>query len=279
MTPRKLLYISILLIGCGGKLEQQSSIDSASVDSTTKFFTTETPGTDTPPLEIETKTIIQNFYGISTEPLTEDEREVKIWELLKPLIEQYDTTAFNTISKNYTMPGTEETADETINTSTTVTIILFYNDAQELKAVLREYSYELGDPSRFEKITTLSLFDNDLIAFYEDSDVSIDMAYQRYKRGVGKACPDCGVIMSAGVSSEEVIVSGNLTDKDFTSLTKAARNEESFLAYAIDRSYPSDQDEYFYQTVEPLNEEADYDVFYTANKGYYEKFIKPKLIK
>ncbi|MBX2895704.1 MAG: hypothetical protein KF763_09700 [Cyclobacteriaceae bacterium] len=278
MTPRKLLYISILLIGCGGKLEQQSYIDSVSVDSTTKL-TTETPGTDTPPLEIETKTIVQNFYGISTEPLTENEGEVKIWELLKPLIEQYDTTAFNTISKNYTMPGTEETADETINTSTTATITLFYNDAQELKAVWREYSYELGDPSRFEKITTLYLFDNDLIAFYEDSDVSIDMAYQRYKRGVGRACPDCGVIMSAGVSSDEVIVSGNLNDKDFISLAKAARNEELFLEYAHADSFQSNGNEYIYQTAEPLNEEADYDVFYTANKGYYEKFIKPKLIK
>lgn len=274
MTTQKLLYVSMLLVSCSGKLEQQSNADSVAVDSATITYS-EITSIDTP--VAETKTAVHNFYGILTYALTEDERESKIMEVLKPLLEQYDTTQFNTISKNYTIPGTEEIPEETLSTSTTVTITLFYNDAQELKAVWREYSYELGDPSRFEKITTLYLFDNDLIAFYEDSDVSIDMAYQRYKRGVGKACPDCGVVMSAGVSSEEVIVSGNLTEEDFASLAKAARGEESFLEYAYDLSYPSDRDEYFYQTYEPLNNEADYDVFYTANKGYYEKFIKPRL--
>jgi hypothetical protein len=276
MILRKLLYLSILLVGCGGKLEQQSNTDSTAVDSTTILLATETPVTDTSITETENE--VKNFYSILTSALTEDEREIKISEALRTIIEQYDTTAFNTISKNYTMPGEKETADETIYTSTTVTITLFYNDVQELKAVLREYNYEMGDPSRFEKTTSLYLFDTDLIAFYEDTDVSIDMAYQRYKRGVASGCPDCGVIISAGISSDEVIVSGNLTGEDFASLTKAARNEESFLEYAYDLSYPSNSEGYFYQTVEPLNNESDYDVFYTANKSYYEKFIKPKLI-
>jgi len=222
---------------------------------------------------------IQNFYGYLDYTLTEDEGESKIWAVLGPLIKQYDSTEFNTISKYYIMPGTEETPDETLNTSTTVTVTLYYDDAQNLKAVWRDYKYEIGESGRFEKISSLYLFDGDLIAVYEDKEVSLDMAFQNYTRGVVKACPDCGVMMSAGMSSNEVTVTGGLSADVFVSLTKAARNEESLLEYAYADSFQPSGDEYTYQTEEPLNQEADYDVFYTANKGYYEKFMKPKLGK
>jgi hypothetical protein len=269
-----LLVILIVFTRCNQK---KSNTESVLADSSTMTSLTETPITDTP--TAETKTVIQNFNGYLTYALTEDERESKIWNLLGPLIEQYDTTEFNTIAKNYTIPGTEETEDGTLNTSTTVTLTLYYNDEQELKAVRREHNYEVGDPSRFEKINTLYLFDKDLIAFYEDKEESFQMAFQKYTRGIVKGCPDCGITMSAGISSNEVTVSGSLSEEDFVVLTKAARSEESFLDYANADSFQPMANQYIYQTVEPLNQEADYDVFYTANSGYYEKFMKPKLGK
>jgi hypothetical protein len=269
-----IIFLSIAL-GCSTPTKEDAAVDTtervALVDSTTVI-----PFSSSATAEPET---VQNFYGLLSYALTEDEQESKIWDILGPLIKQYDTTEFNTISKNYTMPGTEETPDETLNTSTTVTITLYYDDAQNLKAVWREYNYAIGESGRFEKISSLFLFDEDLIAFYEDKEESIDMAFQRYKRGVAKSCPDCGIILSAGVSSEEVIVSGNLTEEDFVTLAKAGRNEESILEHASADSFQFNGNEYIYQTYEPLNNEADYDVFYTANKGYYEKFMKPKLGK
>ncbi|MBN8651002.1 MAG: hypothetical protein J0L67_06230 [Cytophagales bacterium] len=271
------LFFACLFIGCSTTTKEDTATDTAKIETITLVDST-TVMPFSPGYTSEPETI-QNFYGYQSYTLTEDERESKIWDILGPLIKQYDTTEFNTISKNYTMPGTEEMPDETLNTSTTVTVTLYYDDAQNLKAVWREYNYEIGESGRFEKINSLFLFDEDLIAFYEDKEESIDMAFQRYKRGVAKSCPDCGVILSAGVSSQEVIVSGNLTDEDFVTLAKAGRNEESILEYAAADSFQFNGNEYIYQTVEPMSQDADYDVFYTANKGYYEKFMKPKLNK
>ncbi len=276
-----ILFALITFAGCNKPVSNAETIDSTQQLNDTVVFQSlppvETEQTDASPIT-PIETITQNFYGYLDYALTEDEREAKIWEVLGPLIKQYDTTQFNTISKYFVMPGTEETAEETVSTSTTVTVTLYYNDTHELKAVWREYKYEIGE-SGFDKISSLYLFDGDLIAFYEDKEESIDMAFQRYKRGVAKSCPDCGAILSAGVSSEEVIVSGNLTEEDFVTLAEVGRNEESILEYAYADSFQPSGGEYVYQTVEPLNEEADYDVFYTANKGYYEKFMKPKLDK
>jgi hypothetical protein len=277
--PMRFLIVVLFVcinMGCSTTKKEDAATDTTRiekapvVDSTTAITRSPTPNTPT-------KASIQNFYGYLNYAITEDEHESRIWNILGPLIQQYDTTEFNSISKNYTMPGTEETADETLNTSTTVTVTLYYNDAQELKAVWREYKYEIGDADRFEKITTLYLFDEDLIAFYEDKEVSLDMAFQNYTRGIVNACPDCGITMSAGVSSNEVTVTGILSADAFVSSTKAARKEELLLEYAYADSFQASGDDYTYQTVEPLNQEADYDVFYTANKGYYEKFMKPKL--
>ncbi|MFM9837152.1 MAG: hypothetical protein ACKVOQ_02745 [Cyclobacteriaceae bacterium] len=269
-----LLVILLVFTRCNQK---KSNTESVVADSSTMTSLTEIPITNT--RTAETKTVIHNFNGYLTYALTEDERESKIWNFLGPLIEQYDTTEFNTIAKNYTIPGTEETEDGTLNTSTTVTVTLYYNNEQELKAVRREHNYEVGDPSRFEKINTLYFFDKDLIAFYEDKEESFQMAFQKYTRGIVKGCPDCGITMSSGISSNEVTVSGSLSEEDFVVLTKAARNEESFLEYAYADSFQPSGNEYIYQTLEPMNQEADYDVFYTANSGYYEKFMKPKLGK
>lgn len=275
MRLSPVILLALVIIGCSTATKEEASTDTTkvekvnAVDSTTviSFSTTSTSEPET----------VQNFYGLLSYALTEDSVESKIWDALAPLIKQYDTTQLNTISKNYTMPGEEETPDETLSTSTTVTVTLFYNDAHELKAVWREYNYEIGESGRFEKINSLFLFDEDLVAFYEDKEESIDMAYQRYKRGVAKSCPECGIIMSAGVSSNEVIVSGSLTEEDFVTLARAGRNEESILEYAAADSFQFNGNEYIYQTYEPLNDVADYDVFYTANKSYYEKFLKTKL--
>ena len=270
----KWLFFSAIVLGCGSKTETNlSEQDSLAVDSSARAAVVITPATTN-----HFKAVTQNFEGYIPYALTEDEQEVKVWDVLSLLIEQYDTTSFHTISKNYTKPGTEETADETLTTVTTVTLTLYYNDAQELKAFKKEYSYEVGGPNNFYKTYTLCLFDGDLIAVYEDRETSIDMATKNYIRGTAKACPDCGIYLSAGVSSMDVIVSGLLSLDSFIQLGKTALQEEStLLEYAYGESFGLNGDEYVYQTVEPLDEEADYDVFYTASKGYYEKFMKPKV--
>ena len=271
----KILFFTVLLFGCGGKSENKATQDSVAVDSAAIAAEVILP-TATPNL----KAVTQNFSDYLNYPLTEDERETKVWDVLNPLIQQYDTTIFHTLSKNYTVPGTEETPDETLNTVTTVTITLYYNDAQELKAFKKEYNYEVGGPNNFYRTYTLCLFEGDLIAVYEDRETTIDMATKNYIRGTAKACPECGVYLSAGVSSMDVIVSGTLGADNFAQLGKTAQQEEStLLEYAYADSFGLSGDEYVYQTVEPLNNEVDYDVFYTASKGYYKRFMKPKLGK
>lgn len=271
----KLLFLSAILLGCSSKPETKSNEqDSLAVDTTA----TRTEAVVSPPTTPNLKTVTQNFSGYLAYTLTEDEREKKVWDVLSPLIEQYDTTNFHTLSKNYTVPGTEETPDGTQNTIHTVTITLYYNDAQELKVFKKEDYYEVGSPEHFERVFTLYLFDQELIAIYEDREVAIDMAAKNFTRGVIKACPDCGIYLSAGVSSADVIVSGTLKADVFAQKSTTARKEESdLLDYAYADSFGSSGDEYVYQTVEPLDNESDYDVFYTASKGYYEKFMKPKV--
>lgn len=267
------LFFVAILLGCGSKTETKlSDQDSLAVDSTeVTVATVSTMQTQ------NIKTVTQNFSGYITYTLTEDEREAKVWDALSPLLEQYDTTNFHTLSKNYTVPGTEETPDGTQNTIHTVTITLYYNDAQELKAFKKDDHYEVGSPEHFENVFTLYLFDQDLIAVYEDREVAIDMAAKNFTRGVVKACPDCGIYLSAGVSSSEVVVSGTWKEDVFTQWNRTARSEEAELVeYAYADSFGPSGDEYVYQTVEPMNEDADYEVFYTASKGYYEKFMKPK---
>ncbi len=269
------ILIIYFIMGCSTSTKEGTGSDTTKTEKILVPDSTDATALS-PTLIPSTQNIVKNFYGYLNYPITEDERESKIWDILGPLIMQYDSTRFNSISKHYTMPGTEETADETLTTSTTVTVTLYYDDSQKLKAVWREYNYQIGESGRFEKINSIFLFDEELIAFYEDKEESIDMAFQRYKRGIVKSCPDCGVILSAGVSSEEVTISGNLTEEDFITLAQVGRNEESILEYASADSFQFNGNEYIYQTVEPLSQDADYDVFYTANKGYYEKFINPK---
>lgn len=266
------LFFACLLIGCSTTTKEDTATDTTKVETITLVDST-TVMPFSPGYTSEPETI-QNFYGYQSYTLTEDERESKIWDILGPLIKQYDTTEFNTISKNYTIPGTEETEYGTQNTSTTVTVTLYYDDAQKLKAVLRDYNYEEGDS--FKKTRSLYLFDEDLIAVYEDEDKAVDIAIQNYTRGIANACPDCGVTISSGSGSEPQ-VSGSLSAKDFVLLAKAARDEERLLEYAPYDSFQPFGDDYTYETVEPMSQDADYDVFYTANKGYYEKFMKPKL--
>lgn len=196
MRLSPVILLALVIIGCSTATKEEASTDTTkvekvnAVDSITviSFSTTSTSEPET----------VQNFYGLLSYALTEDSVESKIWDALAPLIKQYDTTQLNTISKNYTMPGEEETPDETLSTSTTVTVTLFYNDAHELKAVWREYNYEIGESGRFEKINSLFLFDEDLVAFYEDKEESIDMAYQRYKRGVAKSCQSVALLCQPG---------------------------------------------------------------------------------
>lgn len=271
MKTKLLFIVTALLLGCANKTETQSGeIDSLTVDSL------ETAVVFSPPPN--SKTVRQNFAGYIDYALTQDDNEAKVWDVLGPIIMQYDTTNFHTLSKNYTMPGTEETPDETLTTSQNVTITLYYDNDQKLRAVKREDNYEVGSSERFDRAFALYLFDGDLIAIYEDIESYLDMAVKNYSRGVAKACPDCGVTLSAGISSAEVTVSGSLNSNDFARLARVAQQEESnLLETAYAGSFVLAGDEYVYQTVEPLNEEADYDVFYTASKGYYEKFMKPKM--
>jgi hypothetical protein len=271
----KLFLFSFILLGCGSKTEIKSSEqDSLALDSATANLVGVSP---TPTTNI--KTVTQNFSEYITYPLTEDDREQKVWDVLSPLIEQYDTTNFHTLSKSYTLPGTEETEDGSVGTSETVTITLFYNDAQELMAFMRASNYQIGSGDRFERKLRLCLFNKDLIGIYEDRETSLDMAVKNYLRSARKACPDCGVYMSGGISSPDVTVSSILNDpEEFTRIEKTVKDEISgILEYAYGDSFGLSGKEYVYQTVEPLNEDADYDVFFAASKGYYEKFMKPKL--
>jgi hypothetical protein len=268
----KTLFFALILLGCGGKSENNSSQDRVALDSVVA-----TPVVVSPTQTTITKTVTQNF-SYQPDVLTQDERETKIWAVLQPLIAQYDTTSFHTISKSRTLPGTTETDYGTLTTSETLTVTLYYNDAQELKAVKREYNYEIGGPTRYERTYTLYLFDDDWVGVYEDGEVSREMASNSYLRAATKACPDCSVRLFDGVGGNGVAVTGQLTVNDIIQLSNGAQQEAaSILDYAYADSFASSGDEYVYQTVEPLNEDADYDVFYTASKGYYEKFMKPKL--
>jgi hypothetical protein len=269
------IILLILLFGCSGSTEQRSSQDSVTVDSViASKIVTPQPVVVVAPKKVET----HNFYGYQTYTLTEDENEAKVWRVLGPLLEKFDSTEFNTLSKNYTIPKTEETPEGTVSSVESVTITLYYNNDQQLVAYKKEYNYELDGPEHFDKAFTIYLFDKNIMAAYEDRETAIDMATKQYTRAAINACPNCGVYLSAGVSSSEIIVSGSIREGEFSIWeSNVLQIESRIVEYAYADSFSAQGDDYVYQTVEPLNNEVDYDVYYTANKGYYEKFLKPIL--
>jgi hypothetical protein len=264
------IILLILLLGCNGSTEQRSSQNSATVDSVmVPKIVIPQPVVAITQKKVET----HNLYGYQAYTLTQDESEVKIWSVLGPLLERFDTINFNTLSKNYTIPKTEESPEGTVSSVDCVTITLYYNNDQQLVAFKKEYEYELDGPEHFDKAFTIYLFAKNIMAVYEDSETAIDMATKQYTRAAINACPDCGVYLSAGVSSSEIIVSGSIREGEFSIWeSNVLQAESTIVEYAYADSFSAQGDDYVYQTVEPLNNEVDYDVYYTANKGYYEKF-------
>lgn len=270
----KWLFFLAIVLGCGSKTETNlSEQDSLAVDSSARTELVIAPQATT-----AYTPVIHNFIGFIANTLTEDDREAKVWESLEPLLVAFDTTTFHTLTKSSTMPGTYETPEETLSSIETVTITLYYNDAHELRAIKREYNYEVGGPDRYDRSFELYIFDGNVFAVYEDKGTSLDMAVQNHKRGVTKLCPDCGVYLSAGVSSNDAIVSGDMDADALAQLETSAHGYESVvLEYAGYDKYAAVGADYVYQTVEPLSEDTDYEVLYTASKSYYEKFMKPKV--
>jgi hypothetical protein len=272
----KLFLVALILLSCSAPSEKKVTQDSVAVliPDSTKADSNFPNFQYSEASKVQTK----NFYGYSAYTLTEEGQEKVVWDNIQLLIEQYDTTEWYTLSKNFTEPGTEETPDETLTTSRTETVTLFYDEAGELKAVQKEADYQVGTNGS-DKFYGLYLFAGDMIAVYEDRFTALDMYSSQFLRAVASRCPDCGIRLSAGVSSEQVVLAGNVSADDWQQLARKARAFETVVQdYANDyRAYQPNGSAYTYQTEEPLNDEANFDVFYTANKKYYEKFIVPKL--
>jgi hypothetical protein len=187
-----LVFVIITLLGCASPKVEETSGDSTVIanDSITQNVATQpvnyAPASYPPSLP-------SNFPGYSAELFTEDSTEAVVNEAVFELLNRYDTAELLSIQSSFAVTYQvsndydEGTSDATLNESEN-----WYFDSDSAMQ-LRAYTHTWEESGSYSGMTIYIFDKEEIIAVYEDRDVTgQDTQISRYRAAFSK-CPKCGI--------------------------------------------------------------------------------------